>query len=279
MSAATEPHEGQGAVEGAEPHHEGPVLVERIGHVGRITLNRPDARNAIDHALSLALGEALRRLDGDPGIRAIVIQGAGKGFCAGQDLKALAAGEPLGVPERPEWGYAGVARHSIDTPTVAAVHGYAFGGGLEIALSCDLIVIGESARLGLPEVTLGLFAAAGGVPRIAQHLPPKVAARMVLTGEPMGAEEAGRLGLVSEVVQDDAVAARALEIAERIASHGPLAVQASKRILRDLAHADTWADPVWTRIDREIDVVFSSEDAAEGVRAFTERRSPQWRGR
>lgn len=257
---------------------EGIVKVERNGFVGVLTLNRPEARNAINHSLSLALGSALASLDADPGVRAIVIQGAGSAFCAGQDLKALGAGEPLCVPEHPEWGYAGIVRHRIDTPTIAAVHGYAFGGGLEIILACDLVVLGASARLGLPEVTLGLFAAAGGVPRIAQQVPPKVAARMVLTGSPIDAAEAERWGLVSEVAPDDAVQARALEIAERIAANGPVAVQASKRILRDLAFANTWGAEAWPTVEDEISHVFSSADAAEGVRAFREKRAPIWRG-
>lgn len=258
---------------------DGIVRVEHIGHVARLTLNRPESRNAINIALSTALGESLEEADADAGIRVIIVQGAGRTFCAGQDLNALEAGEGLRVPGRPEWGYAGIVQHLIDTPTIAAVHGGAYGGGLEVALSCDLIVLGASARLGLPEVTLGLFAAAAGVPRIAQHIPHKVAARMALTGIPLDAVEAERWGLASEVVPDDDVAERALELAQRIAANAPLAVQATKRILRDLVNEDTWDTPVWADIDHEFAAVRSSADAGEGTRAFAEKRNPTWRGR
>jgi crotonobetainyl-CoA hydratase len=258
---------------------DGVVRLEKIGHVARVTLNRPDARNAINRELSLALGRIIERVASDDDFRAVVLQGAGKAFCAGQDLKALDAGEPLGLPEHPEWGYAGFVEHRIDKPVVAAVHGFAFGGGFELALAADLIVLGESARLGLPEVTLGLFAAAGGVPRIAQQIPPKIAARKVFTGEHIDSAEAARWGLVSEVVPDDEVASRALELATTIAGNGPLAVQASKRILRDLATADTWNHDSWATINAGISTVFASADAAEGVRAFVERRPPLWQGR
>lgn len=257
---------------------DGVVRLERVGHVARITLNRPDARNAVDHALSLALGEAIEAVSADDSMRAIMLQGAGKAFCAGQDLKALDAGEALGLAEHPEWGYAGLVRHRIDKPIVAAVHGYAFGAGLEIALSADLIVLGESARLGLPEVTLGLFAGAGGVPRIAQHIPPKIASRMVLTGAAIDAVEAARWGLVSEVVTDDQIHMRALELAQDIASNAPLGVQASKRILRDLTASNTWHPDTWRSIEQEVESVFRSKDAAEGIRAFVEKRPPNWQG-
>jgi crotonobetainyl-CoA hydratase len=258
---------------------DGLVRVERIGHVARLTLNRPDSRNAVDVALSTALGEALAVADADPAIRAIVVQGAGPAFCAGQDLRALEAGEGLRVPDHPEWGYGGIVEHRLATPTIAAVHGYAFGGGLEIALSCDLIVLGASARVGLPEVTLGMFAAAAGVPRIAQQIPPKIAARMVLTGLPLEAHEAAQFGLASEVVPDDDVHSRALELAHTIAGNAPLAVQASKRILRDLALSDTWDSSSWEQIDREFEPVRTSADAAEGLRAFVDKRAPEWNGR
>lgn len=255
------------------------VSVERLGAVACVTLNRPEARNAINQELSLALGRAMAGLDADPEVRAIVLRGSGPAFCAGQDLKALDAGEPIGLPEHPEWGYAGFVRHRVDTPVVAAVHGFAFGGGLEIVLACDLVVLGASARLGLPETTLGLFAGAGGVPRIAQQIPPKIAARMVLTGEPLDADSAARWGLVNEVVPDEEVFPRALALAERIAANGPLAVRASKRLLRQLTHENTWSPEAWSIIGQEIDGVFRSADAAEGTRAFIERRRPIWQGR
>jgi crotonobetainyl-CoA hydratase len=239
-----------------------------------LTLNRPEARNAVNQELALALGAALETFSHDDGLRSAVLRGAGAAFCAGQDLKAFEAGEPVGLPG--EWGFGGIVRHRVDKPIVAAVHGFAFGGGLELALSCDLVVLGESARIGLPEVSLGLFAAAGGVPRIAQHIPPKIAAELALLGAPMDAATAARWGLVNAVVPDDRVTEHALEYATAIAANGPIGVRATKRILRDLATESTWTKSAWDRLQAELDGVFGSNEAREGVRAFLEKRPPAW---
>jgi crotonobetainyl-CoA hydratase len=252
------------------------VRLEKDGHVAVVTLNRPEVRNAINHALALALGQALEEVANDPQIRSAVLRGEGRAFCAGQDLSALAAGESVGLPEHPEWGFGGMVRHLVDKPIVAAVQGFAFGGGLELALTCDLIVLGASASIGFPEVRLGLFAAAGGIPRIAQHMPPKIAAQYALTGAPMASDTALRWGIVNEVAPDDEVFARALEMAGAIALNGPRGVQATKRILRDLGSESTWAESTWSAIQRELDGVFASEEADEGIRAFLERRAPRW---
>ena len=169
-----------------------PLLTEVCGHVLVITLNRPESRNAINGAMALELGAAIERLNADADLRAAVVTGAGQAFCAGMDLKAFAAGEPLLPPGHPDWGFGGFASHYATKPMVAAVHGFAFGGGFELALACDLIVAAEDARFALPEVARGLLPAGGGVPRILQQLPQKIGMRMLLTGEPVSAAEASR---------------------------------------------------------------------------------------
>src|SRR5262245_55546003 len=151
-----------------------------------ITINRPEARNAVNAAVSTAVGDALHDAQQDSDVRVVVITGAGdKSFCAGADLKAIARGENLFHPEHPKWGFAGYVRHFIDKPTIAAVNGTAFGGGTELALASDLVVACERAQFGLPEVKRGLIAAAGGVFRLVEQLPPKVALELMYTGDPM----------------------------------------------------------------------------------------------
>ena len=164
---------------------------ERRGNVALITINRPEARNAVNGAVSTAVGDALQRAQDDSEVWAVVITGAGdKSFCAGADLKAISRRENLFHPEHPEWGFAGYVSHFIDKPTIAAVNGAAFGGGTELTLASDLAVAVESAQFGLPEVKRGLIAAAGGVFRIVEQLPRKVAMRLLVTGEPITAAEA-----------------------------------------------------------------------------------------
>ncbi|OBB06767.1 enoyl-CoA hydratase, partial [Mycolicibacterium fortuitum] len=204
------------------------ALVEKRGNVLLITINRPEARNAINGSVSLAVGDALEQAQNDPEIRAVVITGSGdKSFCAGADLKAISRGENLFHPEHPEYGFAGYVSHFIDKPTIAAVNGTALGGGTELALASDLIVAEESAKFGLPEVKRGLIAGAGGVFRIAEQLPRKVANELLFTGEPMSSADALRWGLINQVVPDGTVVDAALKLAERITGNAPLAVQAS----------------------------------------------------
>lgn len=253
------------------------VVLEQRGHVLIIRINRPEARNAINASTARALGAALEQLHNDPDLRVGVLTGTGVAFCAGQDLKALAAGEA--VMEKPEWGFGQWVRHYCSKPLIAALNGYAFGGGLELALACDLIVAAEGVALGLPEVKRGLFAAGGGVPRLVQQLPEKVAMRMVLTGEPIMTNDAEHWGLVNEVVAAEEVLDTALELAEHIAQNAPIAVQASKRIVALTTHEGTWEPGAWNVITEEFERVFTSEDAAEGATAFAEKREPVWKGR
>lgn len=257
------------------------ALTERRGNVMVITINRPEARNAINSSVSIALGDALEEAQQDPDVRVVVVTGSGdKSFCAGADLKALSRGENIGHPDHPKWGFAGYVRHVIDKPTIAAVNGTALGGGTELALASDLVVAGESAKFGLPEVKRGLIAAAGGVFRLVDQIPRKVALQMMFTGEPITSSEALSLGLINEVVPDGTELDAALALAERITVNAPLAVQASKRVaigVDDGVIADD--EPGWKRTMREVAVVVSSEDAKEGPLAFAQKRQPVWKAK
>ncbi|WP_067856670.1 crotonase/enoyl-CoA hydratase family protein [Nocardia shimofusensis] len=255
------------------------ATLQRRGAVAVITLNRPDAMNAVDSALSRAVGAALEELAGDPELRVGVITGAGRAFCAGADLKALAQGRDIGDPEHPEYGFAGLVQHFIDKPLIAAVNGFALGGGTEIMLACDLAVMSAEATLGLPEVKRGLVAAAGGLLRLPRQIPQKIALEMALTGTPIDAATALQWGLVNRVVPADEVLAVALELAETVAANAPLAVRASKRIIHKAADfGSDWDAPIWQMNLEQTMPVFMSKDAAEGPRAFAEKRAPRWRG-
>lgn len=265
-----------------EPPVDSAALYESADHVATITLNRPHVLNAVNAALSAALSEALDRAENDPDVRVIIIRGAGRAFCAGADLKALAAGESLEDPQRPDAGFAGITQRWVDKPLIAAVQGYAMGGGLEIVLACDLAVVAQDAKLGLPEVTRGLVAGAGGVLRLPRTIPARVALHLGLTGEPMTAEEAQRWGLVSCVSPPESVLERADQLARRIAANAPLAVRSTKSLMRRTdGHGTDWPQPagsgIWETNAAIMREVAASPDALEGAAAFTERRAPRWR--
>jgi enoyl-CoA hydratase/carnithine racemase len=238
-----------------------------------ITLDRPEARNAVNAALAHALADALDHLDDNPALRVGVIHGTGRGFCAGMDLKAYIAGESVHVPGR---GFAGIAERSARKPLIAAIEGFAVAGGLEIALACDLIVAAHDARLGLPEVKRGLAAAAGGLIRLPRRAPYHFAMELALTGNLVSAERAERAGIVSRLTEPGQALAMALELAADIARNAPLAVDASKRIIQ--AQSSWEADEVWDRQAEIVTPVFASTDAREGALAFAEKRPPVWRG-
>ncbi|MGB8388643.1 MAG: crotonase/enoyl-CoA hydratase family protein [Mycobacterium sp.] len=257
------------------------ALAERRGNVMIITINRPEARNAVNAAVSIGVGDALEEARHDPDVRAVVITGAGdKSFCAGADLKALSRRENIYHPDHPDWGFAGYVHHFIDKPTIAAVNGTALGGGTELALASDLVVADERAQFGLPEVKRGLIAAAGGVFRIMNQLPRKVAMELLLTGEPLTASAACEWGLINQVVPEGSVLDAALALAARITVNAPLSVQASKRIAYGVDDGVIVDDePGWERTHREMRSLIRSEDAKEGPLAFAEKREPVWKAR
>lgn len=253
---------------------EDPVLTETHGRVFVITINRPDQRNAINSPVAHGIADGLDELDGNAELSVGVLTGSGRGFCAGMDLKAFVAGDKPWVGDR---GFAGITRRSADKPLIAAVEGFAVAGGLEVALACDLIVAARGTRLGIPEVKRSLVAAGGGLLRLPQVLPRNVAMEMALTGEPIDAERAHDLGMVNRLCEPGEALSAALALAEQIAAGGPLALAATKRILRESVD---WPDSEFFERQAEIaDPVRDSEDAREGARAFAEKRDPVWRGR
>ena len=249
------------------------VLTEVTDGVGVLTLNRPEAKNAVDLATTEALAAALDDFDARDDVAVLVLTGAGGTFCAGMDLKAFARGERPRIEGR---GFAGLTEAPPAKPLIAAVEGWALAGGCELALSADLIVAARDARFGIPEVKRGLFAAGGGVLRLAKALPYQRAMEMALTGDPLPAEEAHRFGLVNVLTEPGAALAGARELAARIAANGPLAVRASKQLI---AGSVGWTDRAALDAQQELaDRVFASADAMEGARAFAEKRAPVWRG-
>jgi enoyl-CoA hydratase len=250
------------------------VLVERRGAVQIITINRPQARNALDAAVARGIADAVDELDASDDLRAAVLTGAGGFFSAGMDLKAFLRGETPAIPGR---GLCGITVTPPRKPMVAAVEGGALAGGFELVLACDLVVAGRTARFGVPEVTRSLVAAAGAALLLPQRIPRAVALELLLTGAPVDAERAVAVGLVNRVVDDGGVLEAALELATAIAANGPLAVAATKRIVHS---APSWApDEAWARQEELVRPVFESEDAREGATAFAERRAPVWRAR
>ncbi len=259
------------------------VLIERHGHTLIATINRPEARNAVNLAVTIGLGDALAEAERDSDVWAVIVTGAGdKAFCAGADLKAVARGENLVIVEEPwaSWGFAGYVGHHISKPTIAAVNGFALGGGTEITLASDLAVAADTASFGLPEVKRGIYAGAGGAFRLPQQLPKKLALEMILTGEPISADRAHELGLVNRVVPQAEVLDAALQMAARICANAPLAVQVSKRIAHGIVDGHVAADDsYWAVNAAEGKHLMSTRDAREGVRAFGEKRQPVWEAR
>jgi crotonobetainyl-CoA hydratase len=255
------------------------AILEKREGIAILTLNRPKALNAVNADLAGAVGAALEEIERDDDIRVCVVTGAGRAFCAGADLKAIAAGLDVSAPGHPEWGFAGLVEHEISKPLIAAANGFALGGGTEIVLACDLAVLADDAALGLPEVKRGLFAAAAGLIRLPRQLPAKLAMEHALTGRPIAPAVAEQYGLVNRVVPADRVLGTALELAAEIAANAPLSVRASKRLVRAATGAGAdWDRSVYDLQAQEIEAVFASADAREGATAFAEKRQPVWSG-
>jgi enoyl-CoA hydratase len=252
------------------------LLRERRGRVEILTINRPEARNAINGAVAAALSAALDELAEDAGVLVVVLTGAGdKAFSAGMDLKAFASGEGAGIMSA-RGGFGGIAKRDFPKPIIAAVNGVALAGGCEIMLSCDLIVAADHAAFGIPEVQRGLLAGGGALIRLPRRLPMSIALELALTGEPIDASRAVALGLVNRAVPLGRLLDEAVALAERIAENAPLAVRQSKAVMRRAA--DVPEEEGWKVNDAAASVVFSSPDAIEGATAFAEKRKPKWQG-
>ena len=250
------------------------VLTEADGPVAVVTINRPAARNAVNEAVASGMAATLDDLETQTDIQVIVLTGAGGTFCAGMDLKGFLTGEnPLAGGR----GFGGIVERPPGKPVIAAVEGYALAGGFEIALACDLIVASEEAMFGLPEVTRGLVAAAGGLLRLPRRVPYHLAMEIALTGERVGAARLHQAGLISQLVPAGQALDRARQLAARIAANAPLAMELTKRIV--VESADWPSAEAFARQNDIMAPVFSSADAVEGATAFAEKRAPVWRGK
>ena len=250
-----------------------PVLIERRGHVQVITINRPEARNALDGTAARALAAAADDLDADDALRVGVLTGAGGTFCAGMDLKAWMRGDTPMIDGR---GFGGITMTPPRKPLIAAVEGYALAGGFELMLACDLVVAAAGSRFGVPEVKRALVAGGGAALLLPRRIPFAAAMELLLTGEQITAARAAELGLVNRLVPDGTALDGAVALAEMVAANGPLAVAVTKQIAR--AQADWTAEEGWQRQEELFKPVFESADAREGATAFAEKRAPVWRG-
>lgn len=250
------------------------ILTERRDNILVITINRPDVRNAFDFETADAMSRAIDELDGDDELRVGIVTGAGGHFSAGMDLKAFEHGD---VPYVERRGVFGIINGPPETPLIAAVEGGALAGGFELMLACDMVVASSEAEFGIPEVRRGLLAASGALLDLPRLMPLPIATELALTGTPIAAARAAELGLINAVTPPGSALDGALELAETIAANAPLAVAASKRILKE-----TWGwteSERWEEQGRIAGPVLTSEDAREGARSFLERRDPVWRGR
>ncbi|MXP28675.1 crotonase/enoyl-CoA hydratase family protein [Porphyrobacter algicida] len=238
-----------------------------------VTINRPEAKNAMTKAAAEGIAAAMDRLDADDSLRVGILTGAGGTFCSGMDLKGFLRGESPSIEGR---GFGGVVQKPPVKPLIAAVEGYALAGGLELMIACDLVVANKDAKVGIPEAKRGLVAAAGGVMMLPDQIPERIAMELALTGDFISAERAYELGLINRVTDGSAFQG-AKELASRIIANGPLAVRVSKQIIKE---SRGWSmDERYDRQAQLIGPVFMSEDAREGAAAFAEKRAPNWKGK
>ena len=250
------------------------VLVDIADGIMTVTLNRPEARNAANKALAEGVSAAMDELESNDDVRVAILTGAGGTFCSGMDLKAFVSGETPSIEGR---GFAGLTEYTPSKPLIAAVEGYALAGGLELAISCDLIVTADNAKFGIPEVKRGLAAAAGGLMKLPRQIPPSLAMELALTGDFISAQRASEVGMVNEVVPAGTALEAAKALAAKIVANGPLAVAVSKKVV--LESADWSASEMWDKQAALVMPVFTSEDAIEGSVAFAEKRAPNWKGK
>jgi enoyl-CoA hydratase len=260
------------SITGVTDNSENVVLVEQRDRILIMTINRPEAKNAVNAAVSRGLADAVDRLDSDPGLSVGIVTGAGGSFCAGMDLKAFARGENVIVEGRG----IGFTEQPPVKPLIAAVEGYALAGGTEVALATDLIVASRDSAFGIPEVKRGLVAGGGGLLRLPQRIPYAIAMELALTGDNLPAVRAHELGLVNVLAEPGSALDAAIALAEKITANGPLAVAATKRIIIE---SRNWSpDEVFAEQMKILMPVFSSNDAKEGAIAFAEKRAPRWSG-
>ncbi len=249
------------------------VLTSEEDGILVVTINRPDAKNAMTKAAAEGIAAEMDRLDSDDNLRVGILTGAGGTFFSGMDLKGFLRGESPSVEGR---GFGGVVQQPPEKPLIAAVEGYALAGGLELMIACDLVVASAAAKFGIPEVKRGLVAAAGGVMMLPDQIPERIAMELALTGDFIDAPRAYELGLINRVTDGDALAG-AKELAARIVANGPLAVKVSKQVIKQ---SRGWPmDERYKRQTQLIAPVFVSEDAREGAAAFAEKRAPNWKGK
>jgi enoyl-CoA hydratase len=250
-----------------------PVLTEVSDGIAVITINRPEARNAVNGAVARGMAAAIDELEANADVRVLILTGAGGYFSAGMDLKGFLSGD---APVAAGRGFGGIAQQPPSKPLIAAVEGYALAGGFELVLSCDLVVASEEAKFGLPEVKRGLVAGAGGLLRLPARIPYHLAMEIALTGDHFTTAHLRAAGLVNEVVPAGEALAGAKRLAARIAQNAPLALAATKRVIVESADWDS--AEAFERQGAIITPIFGSKDAMEGAAAFAEKRAPNWRG-
>lgn len=250
------------------------VLVDVTDGIMTVTLNRPKAKNAANKAVAVGVAAAMDELDSNDDIRVAILTGSGGTFCSGMDLKAFVSGELPMVEGR---GFAGITEAPPQKPLIAAVEGFALAGGLELMITCDLVVAADNAKFGIPEVKRGLAAAGGGLVRLPRQIPQRLAMEMALTGDFYDAERVAGMGLINQVVPAGTALEGARALAAKICANGPLAVRLSKKVM--VESTDWSSQEMWAKQQEIVNPVFTSHDAIEGSTAFAEKRAPNWTGK
>ena len=253
-----------------------PVEYVKNGHVAIITMNRPEARNAINGEMAATMEAALDQMESDPEVWVGILTAVGKAFCAGADLKEISAGNGSALSTK-KGGFAGIARRERTKPLIAAITGSALAGGTEIALSCDMIIAADDTNFGLPEVKRSLVAGAGGLFRLPRQIGKAVALEAILTGDPLSSQRAYELGMVNKVVPEAEVMAEAEKLAGRITANAPLAVAASRAVA--ISATSKTDEELWKDSGVAFASIINTEDYKEGPKAFIEKRAPVWKGK